>query len=50
MMIGKVIKMTSNRKSTIEGTKDNQGGNNKMVIVLDKNRAGSQKKQEFMQQ
>ena len=35
------------RKSTID-TKDVSTGN-KMVVVLEKNRAGSQKKQEFLQ-
>lgn len=40
--IGKVVKMS--RKSTIDQKDVNQA---KMVIVLEKNRAGSQKKAEF---
>lgn len=39
--IGKVVKMS--RKSTI----DQKDANAKMVVVLEKHRAGSQKKQEF---
>jgi len=42
--IGKVVKMS--RKSTIDQKDANIG---KMVVVLEKNRAGSQKKQEFAQ-
>ena len=41
--IGKVVKMS--RKSTI----DQNDNTSKMVVVLEKNRAGSQKKQEFAQ-
>ena len=40
--IGKVVKMS--RKSTID---QKEAGSSKMVVVLEKNRTGSQKKPDF---